>query len=280
VKTFSEKLYPHWWARYSVSKVLLRKRTKFQKMLLLQSPACGRMLVLDDITQTTEFDEFVYHEMMVHVGMVGHGRCRRVLVIGGGDGGILREVLKHPVEKAVQVEIDAEVVAACRKYLPRLSDGAYEDERTELIIADGAKYVGETDERFDMVIVDSPDPVGPAKALFATEFYRNVLRILRRGGLMVRQSGVPALQEKVCRDTVRNIRRAFPHDALFLAPVPTYVGGFFAFAAGAKSSAWRRVSAARVAERIRRLRLKTRYYNADIHRACFALPECVRELVK
>lgn len=259
--------------------MLLSKRTKFQQMRVFETPVFGRMLVLDNITQTTEMDEFVYHEMMVHAAMVGHGSCRRVLVIGGGDGGILREVLKHPVEKAVQVEIDAEVVAACRKFLPKLSAGAYEDRRTELIIGDGARYVRETDERFDLVIVDSPDPVGPARVLFAPAFYRDVLRVLRPGGMMVRQSGTPALQAGELQYTMARIRKVFPHSAVFLAPVPTYVGGFFAFAAGAKSASWRRAGKACIAERIRRLRLKTKYYNADIHAACFALPTYIKELV-
>lgn len=277
---FTEKLYPHWSGRYDVSKVLLNKRTKFQQMQVLETPAWGRMLVLDDITQTTELDEFIYHEMMVHVGMVAHGSCQRVLVIGGGDGGILREILKHPVEKAVQVEIDGEVVDACKQYMPKLNDGAYADKRTELIIADGAEYIRTTDESFDLVIVDSPDPVGPARVLFAPAFYRNILRVLRPRGLMVRQSGAPARQADELKYTVARIRKTFPHHGLFLAPVPTYMGGFFSFAVGAQTSSWRRTTRKRITDRIRKLRLKTKYYNADIHAACFALPTYIKELLK
>ena len=277
---YTEKLYPDWQTRYRITKELARKKTAFQRMRVLESPVCGRMLVLDDITQTTEFDEFVYHEMMTHVAMVGHGRCRNALIIGGGDGGILREVLAHPVERAVQVEIDSEVVAFSKKHLPGISRGAYDDPRTELLIGDGADYVKHCEDRFDVVIVDSPDPVGPAKVLFETPFYRDVVRVLRRGGLMVRQAGVPHLQPDELQYTMKRMRKVFPATALAVAPVPTYVGGFFTFAFGATASTPLRRSRRFAAERIHALGLKTRYYNEEIHTACFALPNHIKELLK
>ena len=258
----------------------MRKQTKFQKMRILESPFCGRMLVLDDIVQTTELDEFIYHEMMTHVAMFCHGGCHRVLVVGGGDGGMLREVLRHSVEKAVQVEIDEEVVAACKKYLPGLSHGAYEDPRAHLVIADGARYVRETDERFDLVIVDSPDPVGPARVLFRAAFYRNVARVLRPGGLMVRQAGVPMLQARELKSALAAIRKVFPYVSVYLAPVPTYIGGFFAFAVGALSAAPLRASSKQIRERLRKSPVKTRYYSEAIHKACFALPGYIEEVVE
>ena len=280
MRWFTESLYPAWRASYGIRREILRKKTRYQRMRIIDSPSCGRMLVLDDITQTTEKDEFIYHEMMTHVPLVSHGACKRVLVIGGGDGGILREVLQHPVERVVQVEIDEEVVHARRKHLPDISAGAFDDTRVELVIADGAKYVQETDERFDAVLVDSSDPVGPAKVLFRMRFYHNILRVLTSRGVVSRQSGVVMLQPKVVGNCVRRVRRVFPHTAAYLAPIPTYVGGFFVFTLGAKAAAVFRVSRKRLQERLRGLRLKTRYYNAEIHQACFALPNYVKETVR
>ena len=277
---YIETLYEHWKTSYLIKKELLRKRTKFQSMRILQTASCGRMLVLDGITQACELDEYVYHEMLAHLPMLAHGNCKRVLIIGGGDGGILREVLRHPVERVVMVELDEEVVLACKKYLPTLSAGAFDDPRAELIFDDGAKYVRKTPEKFDAVIVDSPDPIGPAKVLFATRFYKDVLRVLAPRGVAVRQAGVPSLQGEELTYTVQRMKSVFPYTGVYLAPVPTYVGGFFSFVMGARTAGAFRVSGKRLEERFKKAGLKTRYYNAEIHRACFALPNFVKELVK
>ena len=277
---YTERLYRNWRTSYGVRKELLRKRTPFQRIRVLDTDCCGRMLVLDDITQTCQFDEFIYHEMLVHPLMVAHGKCRRVLVVGAGDGGALREVLRHPVERAVMVEIDPAVVQAGRKYLPTLSNGVFDDPRAEIVFEDGAGFVRKCGERFDAIIVDSPDPVGPARVLFGTPFYKNVYRALRPRGAFVRQTGAPMLQPKELANATRKVGSVFEHVKVHLAPVPTYVGGFFSFVIGSKSSALFRVPESRIAERIRKLKLKTRYYNAEIHRACFALPNCVKELVR
>ena len=238
------------------------------------------MLVLDHITQTCELDEFVYHEMLTHVPLVAHGRARRVLIIGGGDGGALREVLRHPVERATMVELDPDVVRYCRKYLPSVSAGAFDDPRTELIFGDGAEYVRKTRETFDVVITDSPDPIGPAKVLFSIGFYRDVLRVLSPHGIAVRQAGSAMLQGGELPAARRKLRRVFPNVGVYLAAVPTYVGGLFSFLMGAKAPGGLQLSRQQIENRLRRLRLKTRYYNAEIHRACFALPNHVKERLK
>ena len=280
MKWFTERLYGTWHARYRVEEELVNKKTAYQRLRIIVSPTWGRMLILDDITQATEKDEFIYHEMMTHAPLVAHGACKRVLVIGGGDGGMLREVLKHPVERVVQVEIDEEVVRACREHMPTLSAGAFDDPRTELVIADGAKYLRGTDERFDAVLVDSSDPVGPAKVLFQTRFYRDLLRVLTPRGVVSRQCGAAMLQPGELADCAGRMGRVFPHTAVYLAAIPTYVGGLFSFVLAGRAPGAFRVPKKRLEDRIRRLRLRTRCYNADVHHAGFALPNYVKEILK
>lgn len=162
----SETLHAGYQQRFEVSKVLYSEKTEFQDMVIFENPKFGRVLVLDGVIQTTEKDEFIYHEMMVHTPMLANGAAKRVLIIGGGDGGCLREALRHPgVGKVTMVEIDPTVVELSRKYLPGHSDGAFDDPRTDLVIADGLKYVAESDEKFDVIIVDSTDPIGPGEVL-------------------------------------------------------------------------------------------------------------------
>jgi len=280
LRWYTERLYPDLRTAYRVRRELCRKRSAFQHIRILDTERCGRMLVLDGITQTSEADEFIYHEMLVHVPLVAHGRCRRVLIVGGGDGGAAREVLRHPVERVVVVELDEEVVRCCRRHLAGLSRGAFDDPRLELVFEDAARYVRNAQERFDAVLVDSPDPVGPARSLFATRFYREVDGLLRPGGVMVRQAGSAAFQPAEVSEAALRVGRVFPHVRVYLAAVPTYVGGHFCFVMGSRSDRVFRVSPGRLQERIRRLGLQTRYYSAKVHGASFMLPGYVRELLR
>ena len=154
-----------------VDDVLFDAVSPYQHIQVAVSPLFGRMLILDDAVQTTEGDEYIYHEMLAHLPLVSHPRPKRVLIIGGGDGGTLEEVLKHPVEQATMVEIDRAVVDVSRAYLPGIAGAAFDDPRARLLIADGIAVVRETDERFDVVLVDSTDPKGAAEALFGEAFF-------------------------------------------------------------------------------------------------------------
>ncbi|MGB1548679.1 MAG: polyamine aminopropyltransferase, partial [Alphaproteobacteria bacterium] len=225
---FEETLYPDFGQRLKISNVLHREKTDYQDLIIFENPQFGRVLALDGNVQTTEGDEFFYHEMLNHPAILAHGEVKRVLIIGGGDGGALREALKHPIEKATMVEIDPSVIELSKQYLPTLSAGAFDDPRTELIIWDGTKFVAETDERFDVIIVDSTDPVGPAKVLFQEEFYTNCKRCLTERGILITQSGVPFLQGEEARDVHRRLRSLFADNGFLMVPVPTYVGGFMA----------------------------------------------------
>lgn len=274
---FEETLHPGWGQFHDVERVVVRLTTGHQDLVIFDSALFGRVLALDGIVQTTSRDEHVYHEMLAHVPLVAHGAARRVGIIGGGDGGILREVLRHPVEEAVLVEIDRAVVDLCAEHLPDHSAGAFEDPRVRLEIADGAAFLREGSDLFDVLVVDSTDPVGPGEALFAEDFYRACRRRLAPGGILATQNGVAFLQLDEVRSTARRLRRSFEDVAFFTAAVPTYVGGIMTFGWGSDSPAARTLDVATLRSRVDGVGLATRYYTPEMHAAAFALPRYVAE---
>jgi spermidine synthase len=279
VTWFTEKLHAHFQLELLVAKTLYQSRTEHQDLWIFENPSLGRVLALDGVIQTTEGDEFMYHEMLAHVPILAHGAVRRVLIVGGGDGGMLKQVLKHDVEQVIQVELDKGVIELSREYLPSLSRGAFEDPRTELIITDGAKFVAETDETFDVIIIDSTDPIGPGQILFSADFYVSCKRCLAADGILVTQNGVPFLQADVMVNSYRRLRPLFADVTFFVAPIPTYGGGFMTFGWASMNEAARRQPKAVIKERVAKAGLETRYYNPDIHLASFALPNYIRELM-
>jgi len=277
---FEEKLFPHVRQTFEITRILFRQRTEHQDLVIFETPTYGRVLALDDIIQVTEKDEFVYHEMMTHVPILAHGRARRVLIIGGGDGGILREALKHQVERVTMVEIDRSVVDMCLEHMPSIPAKAFKDKRTDLVIADGARYVAETDDRFDVVIVDSTDPMGPGEVLFTEALYKNCRRILTEGGILVNQNGVPFMQPSEIPMTWKRRRKFFADAGFYIAAVPSYYGGFMTLGWASGNPKARAVSPAVLARRFAAAKLKTRYYTPAIHAAAFALPRFVETLIK
>ncbi|MDR7463977.1 MAG: polyamine aminopropyltransferase [Armatimonadota bacterium] len=217
---------------YRIDQELYRGRSSFQEIRVIANSDFGRILVLDDAVQTTERDEFIYHEMLAHVPLLAHPAPRRLLSIGGGDGGLLEEALKHPLAEAVIVEIDREVVEVTRRFLPQIPGGAFDDPRTRLVIADGIGYVRESTETFDVILVDSTDPKGPAVGLFSQAFYADLRRRLRSGGLVAVQSGSPLYQLDLLRAVRAGLGKAFPLVCTYLATVPTYPGALWSFTVG------------------------------------------------
>lgn len=274
---FTETLHRGYGQSFEITATVFEKKTAHQELLIFETPALGRVLVLDGIVQTTEADEFYYHEMMVHPALLAHGDARRVLIIGGGDGGALREVLKHPsVEQATLVEIDPAVVELCRAHLPAISAGAFDDPRARLVIADGTRFAAETGEAFDVVIVDSTDPVGPSVALFEAGFYGDCRRMLGGRGILVRQAGVPFFQRDEYVAAHKRLSQVFRDCAFLLVPVPTYSGGHMALAWASDDAANRERPAAVIARRFAEAAIETRYYTPDVHAAAFALPAFMR----
>jgi spermidine synthase len=272
----NETLYPEWGQRFMVKRELARVQSDFQDIVVFESYTHGRVLVLDGCIQITEADEFVYQEMIAHVPMLAHGDARRVLIIGAGDGGVLKRVLQHRnVEHAVMVEIDGEVVRLSKEFLPNIAGDAWNDPRAEVLVADGIDYVRKAAAgSFDVVIVDSTDPIGVGEALFTDEFYANVARLLSERGVIVNQCGVPAMQADELRETSVRRAKSFADIHAYVAAVPTYVGGFMTLGWSAKDASLRQVDTATIRARAEAAGIlgQTQYWTPEIHTGAFNLP--------
>lgn len=264
------------------TRVLYDSQTSHQRLRVIENPTFGRILTLDGVVQVTEGDNFIYHEMLTHVPLFAHGAARRVLIIGGGDGGMAREALRHPLDEVTMVEIDAGVVDFSREYLPTISDGALDDPRLNLVIADGADFMREAAETqesgFDVIIVDSTDPVGPGEVLFTDHFYGHAKRALAPGGILVTQNGVPFHQPGELESTMRAFASLFADATCYLATVPTYAGGTMAFGWGTDGEA-RHTPLETLRDRVAASGLAFDYYTPEVHKAAFALPGYVARLV-
>jgi len=258
---------------YKVKETLHTEKTKYQELAILDTYEFGRMLLLDGIVQTTIRDEYVYHEMITHIPLFTHKNPERVLVVGGGDGGVIREILKHKsVEKAVLCEIDERVVELSKKYLPEISCGL-SDPRTEVFIGDGIKYVLEHKNEFDVIIVDSTDPIGAAEGLFNVNFYSSLYDCLTTDGIFVAQTETPFYLPQVVKKVFGDVSNVFPITKLYMAAIPTYPGVYWSFTMGSKKYDPEKVNIQNIPD------FDTKYYHKDIHNACFALPKYVKNLI-
>jgi len=251
-----------------------------QHLAIYESATFGRVLALDGICQLTERDEFIYSEMLAHVPIVAHGAAREVLIVGGGDGAVLEEVVKHrDVARATLVEIDKRVIELSQRLLPDVCGAAFDDDRAEVVIADGAVYLANTDRRFDVIVVDSTDPIGPGKALFRSNFYVACARALQPNGILVTQSGVPLIQGDDLKSTMTRLRRRFTDVTCYMATVPTYVGGPMAFGWASDDRAARATDLGTLEGRWLAAGVTARYYTPAVHAAAFALPGYVAALL-
>ncbi|MEP1932757.1 MAG: polyamine aminopropyltransferase [Roseibium sp.] len=278
---FDETLYPGVQVSYSCDEILYQEKTEHQDLVLFSNPVFGKVLMLDGVTQVTTKDEFIYHEMMAHVPILAHGAARNVLIVGGGDCGLAEEVLKHgSVEKLVQVEIDKSVVDFSMEHFSDFNAGVLDDQRFELEIADGLKYAAETNERFDVVIVDSTDPHGPGEVLFSEGFYRDVHRILTPGGVLVTQNGVPFLQKDELVTSIERFSRIFKDASAYIAAIPTYFGGHMTLGWASDNADLRKQAPSVLEERFNAAGFDTQYYTPDVHAAAFALPRFILNAVE
>lgn len=277
----NETLYSAWGQRFRVVRELARVQSAFQDILIFESETHGRVMLLDGVVQITEGDEFVYQEMLTHVPLLAHGSAARVLIIGAGDGGVLKRVLQHKgVERAVMVEIDGEVIRLCREHMPGIGGDAWTDPRAEVIVGDGIDYVRTAPAgSFDVVIVDSTDPIGVGEVLFTDEFYANAARLLSDRGLVVNQCGVPFMQADELRETSIRRGKAFPDISAYVAAVPTYVGGFMTLGWASKDAAQRSVGVEEIRRRAQAAGIlgATRYWTPEIHVGAFNLPPYIAE---
>ncbi|MBZ4687227.1 MAG: spermidine synthase [Clostridia bacterium] len=271
---FSELQQPGLAISCLVKEVLHHEKSEYQDIKVVDTERFGRMLLLDDVIQTTVKDEFVYHEMISMVALNTHPNPENVLVIGGGDGGTIREIVKHPkVKKATLVEIDEGVVKASKKYLPELACG-FDDPKAEVIIDDGIKFVKESTAQFDVILIDSTDPVGAAEGLFSANFYKSVHNALKEDGIFAAQTESPFFNRDLIKRINKDVREIFPVCRLILANVPTYPGGLWTFTMGSKKYLPEEVDIENIPD------LNTRYYSKEIHKSCLVLPPFVKELVE
>jgi spermidine synthase len=266
---------------FEVDRVLYEMQTGHQHLVLFEHKLFGKVLMLDGAVQVTTRDEFIYHEMMTHVPMFAHGNAREVLIVGGGDCGMAEEVLKHKsVKRLTQVEIDASVVEFAKEHFPEFTRPVLGNRRFDLVIDDGMNYVAKTDRRFDVIIVDSTDPLGPGEILFSDKFYAGCKRCMAKGGVMVSQNGVPILQSGELAVTIGKLRRLFADGYCYVAAVPTYVGGHLAMGWATDNKRLRRTPLATIAARYGRAgSFSTRYWTPEVHKAAFALPRFIADLV-
>jgi len=277
---FKETLYDAWRQSFLIDKILYEEKTSQQHLVIFQSPLHGKVLALDGVIQLTEKDEYTYHEMMTHVPLLAHGNAKNVLIIGGGDGGILREVLRHKtIEKVTLVEIDESVVAFSKKHLPFISQGAFEDSRVRVIIEDGSLFVKNTSEKFDVIICDSSDPIGPNAVLFTSEFYGDCHKALTKGGIFVNQNGVPFMQPQELVITFQNRSKHFKDVGFYLGMVPTYVGGFLAIGWATDKKEYREIPLNVLEERFKNIEGKLKYYTPSVHLSSFALPQFIQDVL-
>ena len=264
---YTEKHTPHSGITMEVKSTIYHGESDFQTLDILDTFEFGRVLLLDGVVMLTERDEFVYHEMLAHVPLNMHPSPEKVLIIGGGDGGTVREVLKHSqVREVTLVEIDQLVVKTALEYLPGISEGL-KDPRTKVVYADGVRFVAEAlPGAYDVILVDSTDPVGPAEALFAKDFFQNCAHALSPDGVFVSQSESPFYHMPFMVKMHELMERIYPMVGFYLAAVPTYPSGNWSFLMGSKAEG---ISLSQFRDNDE---LSTKYYDSKIHTACFALP--------
>ena len=262
---------------YKVTETLFEGQSDFQKVTVVDTVAYGRMLLLDDLVQTTERDEFIYHEMIAHIPLLNLGNPpERVLVIGGGDGGTAREVLRHPsVQEVVVCEIDGLVIDACKRFLPSMAS-VFDNPKVTTLVQDGIEYIATQKNAFDAILIDSSDPVGPGEGLFTEAFYQNVKAALRPDGIMVNQSESPMAQQRSFKLIYSLLNQVFPIVKPYIATIPTYPGGYWSWAYCSETTQPNATTQQTLAQSIEK---ETQYFNQGIRESSFVLPNFIQSLV-
>ena len=270
---YTEKQTESYGITARIKETHVSEQTDYQKLDMIETEEFGTMLVLDGMVMTTDKDEFVYHEMAAHPALFTHPNPENVLVVGGGDGGVIREVLKHPqVKKAVLVEIDGKVIEYSKQYLPNIA-GGLDNPRVEVIVNDGFMHIHDHKNTYDVIIVDSTEPVGPAVSLFTRGFYQGIYESLKDEGIFVAQTDNPWFKAELITSVNRDVKEVFPIVRVYCANVPTYPSGLWTFTMGSKKHDPLAVDESTIPE------LDTKYYSPRLHKAAFALPKFVEKLV-
>ena len=280
MKKFTEELYKKYNQNITIEKIIANQKSKFQNILIFDSKYFGRILTLDKVIQITEFDHFYYSEMLSHIPIITHGKVKRVLIIGGGDGAIAHEVLKHNSIKEVFIcEIDQDVINLSVKYLKKINFGSLKNPKVKIIIEDASQFIKNNifKNYFDLIIADRPDPIGPGKNLFKIKFYKDIKNALSNNGIAVFQNGVPFFQKKELKDTMKHLKSTFNYSGVYLTVVPTYIGGYMALTWSSNAiDISKKVNLDKHSKVINKL--NTQYYTKEIHYTSFILPKWIKEI--
>ena len=255
---------------FEIKRMLVEKKSRFQKIEVIENPYFGHMLFLDGLVQTTEKDEFFYHEMLIHPAMVTHPDPRQILIIGGGDGGALKQILPYPIDSVRVVEIDPDVIAVAKKYFPWLLP-SLEDERADITIADGREFLENSQDKYDVVILDSSEPIGPSVTLHERNFYKLIKDRLAPYGIACAQMGAPFFQTESLERAKNDLKDVFRIVRFYLAPVPTYPGGNWCYVY--------------LSDEVDPFAIRRKppqglkYYNHNVHKAAFALPNYLQKIL-
>ena len=271
---FTEKQTENFGITLKVTKTLHTEQTEFQKLDMVETAEFGNMLFLDGMVMTSQVDEFVYHEMVAHPVLNTHPNPEHVLVVGGGDGGVIREIMKHEkVKKATLVEIDGKVIEYSKQYLPEIA-GELDNPRVEVIVGDGFMHIVKSKNQYDVIMVDSTEPVGPAAPLFERGFYQGIYEALKEDGMFVAQTDNPWFKSDLIRKVNKDVKEIFPITRAYVANIPTYPSGMWMFQMGSKKYDPLEVDVNSIPER------ETKYYTPRLHSAVFVLPKFVEDMVK
>lgn len=271
---FTEKQTPVFGITAKIRETLVTEKTDFQDLAMIDTEEFGRMLVLDGMVMTTVKDEFVYHEMVAHPALFTHPNPKHVLVVGGGDGGVIREVVKHPgVEKAVLVDIDGKVIEYSKKYLPEIAC-ELDNPRVDVQVNDGYMHIIQSKNKYDVIMVDSTEPVGPAAPLFERGFYQGIYEALKEDGIFVAQTDNPWFKADLIQKVNKDVKEIFPIVRVYGANIPTYPSGLWTFTIGSKTYDPLEVDETKIPE------IDTKYYTPRLHKAAFVLPKFVEDLIK
>jgi spermidine synthase len=279
IELFDEGLHTGINLALKVDNILYREKTELQDLMIFENNQFGRVMSLDGAIQTTERDEFIYHEMFVHVPVFAHGNVKRVLIVGGGDGGAARQLMKHAEIEVTLVEIDRTVIELSQRYLPSISGGAFQNPKLQVVIKDGREFVKDTNDKWDVVIIDSTDPHGPGEVLYTEEFYIDCKSCLAEGGVIVTQNGVPFVQEAELRTSYDRLSSLFTDVSFYLAAIPSYVGGAMAFGWATNRKLHRNTSLLELTRRYVSAGIETDYYTPEVHQSAFSLPLHIQRML-
>ncbi len=256
---------------FEIEKEVFSQKSKFQKIEIFETKEFGRVLALDGIIQLSTKYEFIYHEMLVHPAMLYSQNLEKILIIGGGDGGVLREAVKYPAKEIILVDIDEKVIESSKRYLPSVSKGAFKDKRLKIFNKDALNFLKEYKNYFDIIINDLTDPIGPSFSLWKAEFYRDIFAALKEDGLVAFQTEY--LRERVGKGIRKRLKRFFPFLKTHKAFVDCFPFGEFTFSFASKKIDFDKISFKKVSQKFKKAKVKTKYYSPKIHFASKVLPE-------